>query len=365
MISKKTFYLSFLLLPVAFLNCSKSFTGIETNGKEIDTSVLASSLTDVTVEGYDIIIVAGQSNAVGRAIVELNDNPIPLHLRRSFFANRVKQLGRYDNTFHQVIPAQEPLHHNLNTRLAAGQNAHDRNAGRDANYPFYRAGFAYNFALRVIRNLSPKRRILLVPVARGSTSILSWDNRPYVNRRGVTLTTNELFFDMLEGVEVALNKVAPGAASANQNRIIGMIWQQGEADFLAQVNSDHPLHGEINPWIYRERLKRLMNVTRFYLSHRFGVSEPFPILVGQMSWHIDHPTSSLSANSRDQIRENFRLAQLQAVSSDECSVVVSSQHLTTEEPRTFLHFDAASTNSLAFRYAEKFLAKYEDCLGEN
>ncbi len=365
MISKKFLYSLLLILPVAFLNCSESFNSVEKNGNVIDTSVFASSLTDVTVKGYDIIIVAGQSNAVGRAIVELGDEIVPPHLHRNSFVNRVKQLGRYDNSMNQVIAAQEPLHHNLNSRLAAGQNAHDRNAGRDPNYPYYRAGFAYNFALRVVRSLSANRKVLLVPVARGGTSILAWDNRPTTNHRGRTLATDELFFDMLDSVGVALNKVAPGSGSANQNRIIGMIWQQGEADFLAQVNSNHPLHGEMNPWIYRERLKRFMSVTRFYLSHRFGINDHFPILVGQMSWDIDYPSSLLSIQSRNRIRENFRLAQLQAVSSDECAIVVSSQHLSTEEPGTFLHFDSLSTNTLAFRYANKFIEKYHDCLGEN
>lgn len=144
--------------------------------------------------GFDIVLVIGQSNAVGygptKDLVYL-DPPHP----------RIWQYGASGGYAGTVIQAMDPLSHN-------GAASSDR------------VGHAMNFARDYVKTVPDTRSVLLVPAARGSTGFTPQDN--YSWDPDYTAGTN-LY-------TAAVNQAKAAVALSSTNRVAAILWCQGETD---------------------------------------------------------------------------------------------------------------------------------------
>jgi len=141
--------------------------------------------------GYDIVILAGQSNMSGRGtpFSTITDPPRP----------RIMQYGNTGTAKNTISPASEPL------------LMHDYPSGIGPGLQFAR--------WYASRRLDRNRKVLLVPVAHGgtplsSTAALGW-------RRGVA---GNLYDNMLTQARGAL------LAAGDTSTIVAALWLQGETD---------------------------------------------------------------------------------------------------------------------------------------
>lgn len=281
-------------------------------------------------EGYDIILVAGQSNAVGKGL----GTPVePLALARmqetpNTPCKRVCQLGRKGVNGHtqvhdlQVIPAVEPLDH-----FKTGTH-----------------GFALTFAKRLAMQLPPHRKVLIIPAAKGGTSILYWDKQvlELETTRSFYEDKNLLYRDMIYRTNYAINM------SGKRNRLVAVLWQQGEADIAVAQLPNHFLHPYMrNARDYSRRLTRLHRNIRNDVVQKTC----YPILMGlpSPSWHKP-------------VHKDEFIEAITAVSENEpCSGVVSSRGLTannTIQGYDTVHYNAQSQIELGRRYFEFFIRNY-------
>lgn len=147
--------------------------------------------------GYDIVIVAGQSNASGRGLGFDTTRFEAQHPRIFQFATS----GTYAGQISVAVPV-------------LGQ--HDTPTG---------IGPAMHFGLQHIRTLPENRSILFVPVAHGGTGfhqnpddLLTWDHA-----LGVA-ADKDLALNAVVQTQAAL------AAAGPNSRIVAMLWHQGEND---------------------------------------------------------------------------------------------------------------------------------------
>lgn len=221
--------------------------------------------------GFDVVVVAGQSNAVGRGLGAAEEPPELLQDE-----HRIFQLGRFDAADGRVIPATSPLQH-------WGQNP-----GKNLD----RRGLALPFARRYVQTLSPDRGVLLVPVARGSSTILLWDReqQPFVHAGMDDSGPPVLWNDLVARTRQAL-AATPG------NRLVAVLWQQGEADINAMANPRNGLHGFMTGGeLYQAKLEEL----RAGLRAEFDVPDqpPFVFLIGEcnQAWQpMDGTVAGLQA----------------------------------------------------------------------
>lgn len=145
----------------------------------------------VSPSGYDIVILAGQSNMSGRGtpFASTTDPVHPL----------VFQYGNSGAAKNTITPASEPL------------LMHDTPSGIGPGLQFARWYAA--------RALKLNRKILLVPVAHGGTPLSS--NSTLGWRRGVA---GNLYANMVAQAQGAL------AAAGADSRIVAALWLQGETD---------------------------------------------------------------------------------------------------------------------------------------
>lgn len=159
------------------------------------TLVFASSARAIegSPQGYDIVVIGGQSNAVGAGRGEYHDA-----FKSEALDQRIFQLGRNigdcASDEGRIIPATETLRHWLNCPQSKT------------------VGFGMAFARRWAASpLSEGRRVLILPGAYGGTTIRQWQ---------------ESLWPALRKNLRSLKTLAPGT-----NRIVAFLWSQGESDF--------------------------------------------------------------------------------------------------------------------------------------
>ena len=168
---------------------------------------------DGTTDAYDVLVLAGQSNAVGvnsAAGGTYQENPA-----YEQYASHVFQLSRGDNN-PQIVPAVEPLNNQpLNNQVPAGSK-----------------GFAYPFALRYAA-AHPDRKVLIIPAAQGGTNIYQWNQNPNdytINGPARKQDSTALYNSVRNRVQWVLDQY-PGSA------VKAILWQQGEADTNLLANT--------------------------------------------------------------------------------------------------------------------------------
>lgn len=162
----------------------------------------------VSFEGYDVMVIAGQSNAVGVGAAQVDDELAG----NKDIEGRIFQLGRctYNGkpANKVIIPATDPLQHWGCDVEGASPN---------------KKGFGLPFARRYVQKfLQPGRRVLLLPVAKSGSSILAWQ-KDARNRPNVKDYQEAVFYsDMLDRLNFVLKD--------SRNRLVAFHWQQGETD---------------------------------------------------------------------------------------------------------------------------------------
>jgi hypothetical protein len=161
---KTVFFLCFVLF--VFVSCRKDFA-------------------DQSVIGYDIILVAGQSNThYGWGYDSILDKT----------DNRIFQLGRFKEMDYQIIPAAEPLDHHTKKNN--------------------RIGFALTFAkLYANAFLEEGRVVLIIPCGRAGSGFKNnrWNRGDYYYQDAVDRTQFVL-------------------SNFRNSKLIAVLWQQGEDD---------------------------------------------------------------------------------------------------------------------------------------
>lgn len=166
-------------------------------------------LPNTTDTGFDIILLAGQSNMCGRGTNDqLIDVPDP----------RLFQFGGYpsDTRFQQIYEASEGLSH------PQAQNT-------------TQVGPGLQLGKHYLMQISPTRRVLLVPTAWGGTSIVNgpWQASartaaqilaaPPTVGTGLSALYENAIYQANLAIRAALN-VSPNS------RFVGIAWHQGETD---------------------------------------------------------------------------------------------------------------------------------------
>lgn len=159
--------------------------------------------------GYDILVVSGQSNATNAG-----EGSYGAYAGDPEQDGRIFQIGRYGEDNFKVIRLSEPVHF----WDQEGSALHS---------------FAVPLARLYASSLDdPARRVLVIPAAKGSTSILQWLDR-------ADWAPLPIYSDMADRLNFALT--LPGDA-----RIIGLFDSQGEAD-IGVLNFAATIPGFTNP----------------------------------------------------------------------------------------------------------------------
>ena len=254
-------------------------------------------LTDLRNEKLDIIILAGQSNSMGAGSGEADDpfepNADILLMERNF----------------TIGMAQERW---FNNRILSC--------------------FGFSFAREYIKNgnLRPGRKILLVKAAEGGTTFVD-------NHWGVG---DEFYEGMIKMTNVALG-LNP------ENRLLALLWHQGENDIMAFVRREDESDGalkEIGEWYYA-KLKTLVETAR----ETFGI-ENLPFVAGDYSydWKEANPAAC----------EAFKNATKSLCADISNAGFVETDGLTSNayenNSNDTVHFSRRALYPLGARYYEKY-----------
>lgn len=251
-------------------------------------------------KAYDVYLIAGQSNADGRAFTNLLTGALAAFAGeqanvRLFFAN----------------PANaDPVNPTYKTGWVTLKPGYAVPPGFSGALPSDRFGFELSFG-QALAERHPERNIALLKVTRGGTSLSAdWDPVGGANTMWQTFTNQ---------VPAALAALAAGG---NSYTIRGMIWHQGESD------GGNPT--------FEADLAQFIGATRAFL----GLPE-MPFAIGELERDDITPTVS---------SRTYQLQAMDAVdAADLFSGTVSAAGFLTIDGT---HFDTPSVIVFGQRYAE-------------
>lgn len=227
-------------------------------------------------------------------------------------------MGRIGENQLKIIPAVDPLDH----------------WDREKHINDGRIGFAIPFArLYAKKYLVSGRRVLLVPTASGGSNILAW---------APSAPDEVLFKDMVVRARLSLETIIP--ESKFRNRIVAVLWHQGEANlFEWKFRPDMQWARAIPIRAYGERLRQIVET----LQSEFP-DERFPFLIGEINQAVF---------PGDPIRVNFD-KELQRIEKEiPCTGLVPSDGLKNNSefiPNDGEHFSAEALVQFGARYFKKF-----------
>ena len=260
--------------------------------------------------GYDIIIVAGQSNAAGHGLGPVT-NPEPSERDADIY-----QIGRFGADNMQLIPATDrPLQF----------------WGReDRSWKDFAIPFAREYATRA---LAPSRKVVIIPAAYGGTSILHWVSA------SSTEETTIVWEDTVTRIDAAL--ALPG-----KNRIVVFLWDQGTTDVLLAMQGNETMPDAMT---YKARLTEFMGIVRAKIGPKV------PILIDELPrpWQKEEPGLSMKNQFNAVIKE---------VADDGVKMkFVGSQKLTVNAQvvpgnKDDAHYSAQALSILGQRLFDKYCA---------
>ena len=177
--------------------------------------------------GYDVIVLAGQSNMQGSGL--------PFDTTLDPADPRVWQYAASGKYLRQIIPASDPLAMPV---VGAG------------------VGPGFTFGRLYASSASPNRRVLLVPSAVGGTPLVST-----ISPTWNSSVPNSLYAQMLSLTQGAVAAAGPHA------RVVAVLWIQGETDAVSRVSAAD----------YQSAFDALVGKLRTDLN-----SPNLPLVVGQM-----------------------------------------------------------------------------------
>jgi hypothetical protein len=275
--------------------------------------------------GYDIIVVAGQSNAVGVGL-----GPFADPLENESIDGKIMQIGRSGPDDMRLIPVGNVV----NGVKFDGLQHWGAHHGATAN------GFALSFARHYVHDeLAPSRSVVIIPAARGGTSILEWLGEGAPNHKASPPLP--LYSDMIARVRAAL--ALPG-----ENRVVAFLWHQGEADAnLSSIPSAQSATG-MTPRVYEEDLAGLIKKIRK------DIPGAYPIVMGMLTpdWI---PRGPNGAGIKAQIEQAIRnVAAQEGMAGVASSDGLLSNYAAGASPSPVqkVHFSAAAAVELGRRYYE-------------
>jgi hypothetical protein len=178
-------------------------------------------VSDGCDDAFDIVIIAGQSNAVGYGL-----GPYSVDRRSD---DKLFQVGRIGTDNLRIISARKSLQF-------WGMTSTD----------WTRGGIGLSFIREFAKAQVPGRKVLVIPAAKSGTSILQWQ------------PGGKLYSDMIQRIQRALQ-------TDSRSRIAAVLWHQSETDI------SHPMA----PESYFRQLKMV------FVQLRNDFPGSFPILVGE------------------------------------------------------------------------------------
>lgn len=250
---------------------------------------------DIGIQGYDILVVGGQSNAVGWGIPDGPNSAISNH---KIFQWDWQKSGIEDQ------PAQEPI------KTPAAAN------------PRKIHGFSLPFAqIYSQKVLARNRALLIINGAVGGSSIREWTPQ------------GEHYTRLISAVQKVLQQ------PKLSNKVIGILWHQGEADVkLAATDPDWRIKGA-------HYQNQLHDIVLAFQKDLVGRDAQTPVFIaGEMSreW-TEH------RNIKDYYVQMMR----QSLQGLEKTGFVESNNL-SGNAKDKIHFDGASQLQLGQRYFKKF-----------
>ena len=299
---------------------------------------------------YDIVILAGQSNGVGRGLEGTWSYPHPGAAPHVFQVVRTYSAGAPD--VHNYITAAQ-------FSIAQATEPLDNDTLYTDQTNPTRIGFAYAFGQYVVSSLQASNVcVIIVPAAKSGTSVLAWNliTRQYAG------DLSFFYLDMINRTKLALAKYP-------NSHVTAFLWQQGEDDAatIGSVGSAAPL-----------RLASLMPNVATFQSQLTGVMAQlrtdlgcgFPLLMGKMadSYLTDFFTDPTEEANAETAKAGVTAAIQAVAKAEPCGngFFVDSTGLLTnyQEPSAaasnnpdYSHFSAAAlvgngakTDSLSYRY---------------
>lgn len=263
---------------------------------------------------YDIIILAGQSNAEGNGIRTAEDREI---INENVYQLVDKNPARvYENEKGETI-----LDIKMPTETVL-EIAHDRKAGDT----LYMTDFARTFAEKYIGSgyLANGRKILIVKAAIGGTGFAK-------KQWGVGNPLSDRLFIMVDKA-LSLNK---------DNRIVAFLWHQGEHDAFENANFTTQ---EKYDFYYNNYTEQIKNIREHYKGY------DFPVIAGEF---VNDWAS----------KNKFQCDAVEKATKDAClkignAAVVSSEGLLSNDQKIHngddIHFCAESLYELGERYYAQF-----------
>jgi Carbohydrate esterase, sialic acid-specific acetylesterase len=240
------------------------------------------------LEGYDIVLLIGQSNMTGYGAY-----PVPAFDTPDA---RIKQWSRSS----LIIEAKDPLEH--------------------ADYPLNtnRVGLALNFGKALLTTRGLNRKVLFVPAAYGGTGFYD----------GLWNPGGKLFEDAVQRANAAIATEPVG------NCLAAILWHQGEDDVQSPMTTVE----------YQDRLDAMITALRSKITGARAVDVPF--IVGGFSPEWTSPIPSRKGEFQAiSAALPSRQAWTAYVSSDNLR-----SNLTQGLLSGSVHFDAASQRELGKRY---------------
>ena len=212
--------------------------------------------------GYDIIIIAGQSNSIGRG---LEEHRFPKTSGGMNHKTWSQTINMYADDYFGNNGKRNSLICSLNKNSSVQKSAIDpihhqepypyRFRNRDVTRNF---GFAVSFAREYIRQgkLASGRKILLVGCGYGNTG--------FRNSGGWMFPNGNLYLGTISRANSAFSKTDEG----NTNRYVAILWHQGEFDISNSNN-------------YKENVSNTLNGIRNAIQRTN--SQSVPILMGGLT----------------------------------------------------------------------------------
>lgn len=286
--------------------------------------------------GYDIIVIAGQSNAVGAGkwpggIVGID----PLKADVPELDERIFQVNRYEPQL-SLVSGSETLQH-----IGFRDN-------KDA------VGFGMSFARRYVAGLNKSRKVILIPAARGGVSIDEWLGGEVIDP--VTNQNINLLESLRERLSFALSqKSVDGKPLAN--KFVALLWQHGEADIRKAALKLDRMTAES----YVEKMDLLFAaIKQFHREQRFSIiiGEPVPswnsVMEKEIQLDITDIKQAFKRHLVDNTESNLRRSYVRT-SSDRNGLEVLKSNCDSGAGEDCIHYDAPSQIELGKRYYSAYL----------
>jgi len=276
------------------------------------SSVPANSVDAST--GYDVILLAGQSNMAGRGVLL---NPIDADGATD------AAISMWDPA-KGIVEAKDPLVHpelgSKPTGVGLGMS------------------FAKSYLAQLRRSGYPNRKILLVGAAWGGTSFIQ--NDPTYRHRWVVTDDPAVGGDLYRGAVQRANAAISAAQAVDPSSTFkGILWHQGEGDVNYQGAPS-----------YAAKHTQLITSLR---EHIKGARHA-PVVVGELTPCFISRCEPAVGRSSPEDMATF-LSYLHSISQHlPLAAWVSSNGLTGNAPGDQIHFDLKSQRELGKRYFEKF-----------